>query len=360
MNFCDIFLEVRSNPKWWNYYGLDLGKIKSDIGTINYADFISKFIKISGKSDNLLYDAIDGLSGTVRPNHIVNTFFLGVYLYNKNNRFKDQIDIATNGFESAFINHNPEERFQFIWFLICLFHDLGYKKEEDSKKMLAIYLNNEIVKLKQSNLGEITGVPTLYKDILNYLDYRKERFACIDHGVYAGKILYRDLCKILNQKLSGQRQRIVNTEDGQLYFCDELKEVYNYAAWIISAHNIFFAKSSSDKKLYKKYKLDKLIIKPDEYPISLNAYPMFYLFCLVDSLEPIKVFRDKELLRSLFLTISDKKLKIRSEIKCGCHSSYFDKVKSLNDWLTPVKLDDRTRTLHIQFNFSLFGCRDVF
>ena len=45
MNFCDIFEEVRNHPEWWNYYGLDLGKIKADIGTINYADFISKFIK---------------------------------------------------------------------------------------------------------------------------------------------------------------------------------------------------------------------------------------------------------------------------------------------------------------------------
>lgn len=86
---------------------------------------------------------------------------------------------------------------------------------------------------------------------------------------------------------------------------------------------------------------------------------MFYLFCLVDSLEPIKVFRDKELLRSLFLTISDKELKIRSEIKCGCHSSYFDKVKSLNDWLTPVKELDNG-VLCVNFNFSLFGLSDGF
>lgn len=344
-SFINLFEIVRNNYRF--YYGTKYNDDKS------CSDFIADFIERSGKRKISLFDAIKYIEKkyAFRLNHIVNVFLLGIYLYYDCMIIRTSIDDELKHFNEQ--NKTERYEFDFIWFLICLFHDLGYKKEEDSKKMLAIYLNNEIVKLKQSNLGEITGVPTLYKDILNYLDYRKERFACIDHGIYAGRVLYNGLCDI-------RREHENDDNHSNLSWSVDLENVYNYAAWIISAHNIFFAKSSFDKKLYKKYKLDKLIIEPDEYPISLNAYPMFYLFCLVDSLEPIKVFRDKELLRSLFLTISDKELKIRSEIRCGCHSSYFDKVKSLNDWLTPVKLDDRTRTLHIQFNFSLFGCRDVF
>lgn len=348
MNFCDIFLEVRSNPKWWNYYGLDLGKIKADIGTINYADFISKFIKISGKSDNLLYDAIDGLSGTVRPNHIVNTFFLGVYLYkyNKNNRFKDQIDIATNGFESAFINHNPEERFQFIWFLICLFHDLGYNVEFESNSLKSKERKQRIIEIEQEiekliKIRKIHGVPPLYENIITkYLKYRNTVFRCIDHGIYAGIRLFWDLC---------ENRSIKEFSPSKLSYKFGLIEVYHYAACIILAHNIFFAKQGSvEDELYKIHDLDSLIFEPNKYRISLDKHPMFFLFCLVDTIEPIKVFKeDGELLKNIFLSYSDNNLTIRSEIKCGCHDTYFSKVKSLNDWVTPVKELD-SQTLEIQ------------
>lgn len=329
------------------YYGIEFDDNKS------CSDFIYEFLERSGKSETHLYDAIKEIEKkySFRLNHIKNTFLLGIYLYQECNTIRTFIDKEIDLFKLK--EKDNTKNFQYIWFLICMFHDLGYAQESKSLQQTE---KKEMFDLKKIELKEISGVPPELYDInilLNYLNYRRDRYDCIDHGIYAGLIFYRDLCEI-RRNMSSE----CNNQSG-LYFGKELEKVYNFAAWIISAHNIFFAKTDFDKKLYKKYKLNSLIIKQKDYPISLNAYPMFYLFCLVDSLEPIKVFRDKELLRSLFLTISDKELKIRSEIKCGCHSSYFDKVKSLNDWLTPVKELDNG-VLCVNFNFSLFGLSDGF
>ena len=82
-NFYEIFEEVRTKQNWWNYYKLKSDQIQSDSDTMDSDKFIRNFIEVSGKAEISLYNAIEGLKYTIRPDHIVNTFFLGVYLYNK-------------------------------------------------------------------------------------------------------------------------------------------------------------------------------------------------------------------------------------------------------------------------------------
>lgn len=226
-----------------------------------------------------------------------------------------------------------------------MFHDLGYVVESKSEISLSSSgIQDKINAIKNNWLDEKPkDIPELYtKDIiLKYLDYRHTRFGCIDHGIYAGVTLYHELCKIRRNK---------KNRDFTLNWDDNLEKIYNYAAWIILAHNIFFPSKKIEKDTYKKNGLKSLILdKHNKHPISLKEHPMLYLFCLVDTIEPIKVFKDKNKLDNLYLSISEKELKVRSKIRCGCHDIYFSKVESLKDWLTPVKKHDN-QTLIIHFN----------
>lgn len=345
-NFCEIFKEVRTNQKWWNYYKLKSDQIQSDSDTMDSDKFIKNFIEVSGKAEISLYKAIEGLKYTIRPDHIVNTFFLGVYLYNNSRSIKKQINKATDVFRTVLSDHDEQDRFQFIWFLICLFHDLGYNVELESNSLKSKERKQRIIEIEQEiekliKIRKIHGVPPLYENIITkYLKYRNTVFRCIDHGIYAGIRLFWDLC---------ENRSIKEFSPSKLSYKFGLIEVYHYAACIILAHNIFFAKQGSfEDELYKIHDLDSLIFEPNKYRISLDKHPMFFLFCLVDTIEPIKVFKeDGELLKNIFLSYSDNNLTIRSEIKCGCHDTYFSKVKSLNDWVTPVKELD-SQTLEIQ------------
>lgn len=345
-NFYEIFEKVRTNQKWWNYYKLKSDQIQSDSDTMDSDKFIKNFIEVSGKAEISLYKAIEGLKYTVRPEHIVNTFFLGVYLYNNSRSIKEQINKATDVFRTVLSDHDEQDRFQFIWFLICLFHDLGYNVEFESNSLKSKERKQRIIEIEQEiekliKIRKIHGVPPLYENIITkYLKYRNTVFRCIDHGIYAGIRLFWDLC---------ENRSIKEFSPSKLSYKFGLIEVYHYAACIILAHNIFFAKQGSfEDELYKIHDLDSLIFEPNKYRISLYKHPMFFLFCLVDTIEPIKVFKkDGELLKNIFLSYSDNNLTIRSEIKCGCHDTYFSKVKSLNDWLTPVKELD-SQTLEIQ------------
>ena len=267
-------------------------------------------------------------------------------MYNNSRSIKKQINKATDVFRTVLSDHDEQDRFQFIWFLICLFHDLGYNVELESNSLKSKERKQRIIEIEQEiekliKIRKIHGVPPLYENIITkYLKYRNTVFRCIDHGIYAGIRLFWDLC---------ENRSIKEFSPSKLSYKFGLIEVYHYAACIILAHNIFFAKQGSfEDEPYKIHDLDSLIFEPNKYRISLDKHPMFFLFCLVDTIEPIKVFKeDGELLKNIFLSYSDNNLTIRSEIKCGCHDTYFSKVKSLNDWVTPVKELD-SQTLEIQ------------
>ncbi len=316
--FSVIIEKTLKEKRLWDYYN-------ANFTGVNSKEFILNFVQSSGKEQISLYEDLEQMKSQPRLDHILNTFILGIYLYKEHKHLHSQINREIVRYKRL----NDSISFEYIWFLICFFHDSGYEVEEQSKNHID-YISKIIEELQQVHLKNPSGVPRLYKNVyLSYLFYKRDQLKCLDHGIYAGIHLYYELCRI--------RKKKDDEKDGNLRWSENLINVYNYVAWIVLAHNIFFIDGGKEGETrnYKKYHLDSLITS--QKIIKRSRHPVFFLFCLVDTIEPIKVLRKKDLLSNVLFSIDNKSLIIKL-LKAGgeCKSDYMKRVCDLNKWLTPV------------------------
>ena len=118
----------------------------------NSKKFLKDFIEMSSKEKNELYKEIDNLND--RATHVVSAFFIGHYIY-ENTQLKNLIDkeisklVEVSGVKS-------DINFSFIWYLTCLFHDLGYNIEKSSNlKFENIKSLEESKQLHQKNENQL-------------------------------------------------------------------------------------------------------------------------------------------------------------------------------------------------------------
>lgn len=348
----------------WNYYRKQDKLIchEIDITNLNIFDdindckkFIQNFICLAGKGDAILSRHIDKLEG--RAFHTVNTFLFGVYIFNhkfQGKNIKEKIDNEIHKIKSDF-NINCNIDFPYIWFLICLFHDLGYVIENSkdsynqpiSKSFADFKLSNNSIDLNLIELLDPVGVPVFYKDIYEkYFNYIATRFEKYDHGIYAAFQLFSDLCFIRENEYA--RQQCPNVNSSNLCWDESLVNIYNYASWIILAHNIWYV-NEDDNCNSKRYrpKLNSLILKKNERKINLNDHPFLFLFCLVDGIEPSKVIKDNNLLDKIQIEIKKNELVIESNLECGCHEVLLNKAKELSNWLTTTKRNGNSVSIYL-------------
>lgn len=191
------------------------------------------------------------------------------------------------------------------------------------------------------SLGDVDGVPDLYKEVSPYyFIYRRIEFGVVDHGIYAGRKMFQDLWNI-------RKEHALNNPDPK-YWRKELVPIYNLVSWVVLAHNIWFTLDTDTKKsqMYRNYKLEELILETGnkndvvKYPITLKEYPFLFLFCLVDLIEPMKKIGNDECCNSIDFKLNDNTLTISSELKCNCIEEYFNNIAKASDWLCCVKHND--------------------
>jgi hypothetical protein len=355
-----IYQNLYKDDSKWNYYNVEF--LNPFDSTGNAKCFIESFIEHSAKgSGSELYKKIGELKDK-RIKHVVSTFFLGIHLYDKN----ESIKININNVVTECKKHIHEEaqkqypdidvdiQFSYIWFLICLFHDLGYSIEENKKKDY----NDFDSFTKEYNIKyhlwekQPFGVPAFYKNLCNkYFEYRLNSklpyVQGIDHGVTGGIILFDDLCSIL-EKNSGL---II----GKMYWGKKLENIFNLASWVIATHNMFYTKEIFKEKMemYEKSGLKKLILKKGKKKIDIINHPFLYLFSLVDSIEPIKDFNEFEKLKEIQVECADNEIKVRFPKESDDYLRRFignqdgKEETILSDWLVSNvnKLEDESKTL---------------
>ena len=318
----DKTFEKKSN---WDYYAAS--ETEFDYNPVdsleNSRKFLKDFIKISAKgNDNPLYCEINKLGE--RATHVVSTFFVGHFLYEKTG-FKTLINDEIN--KLIVDNHvTSDVCFSFIWFLTCLFHDLGYKIEDS--KNLKYNSFDSLYNSLNNKLPQINGIPKFYNQIYkNYFAYRIKERDKNDHGIVAAHLLYDSLHKI-------REFAEKNPTESQKKLCWEkqLLEVYNFCAWNILGHNIWFVKEK-DKNCNHYENMPDLILKKEEYKIKYKDHPFFFFFCLVDTIEPYKKVLDYDSLDKVYLEIEENKLIISTDLRCSCGKEVIKQAKSLNNWL---------------------------
>lgn len=310
----------------WNYYKvqyLDPTFLMLD-NSNECKNFIIRYFEAGEKSTGFFRECIDKLPEK-RLKHIVSSFFLGIALYKNSNRIKYYIKREI--FKLPFPNKETKcQRFAYLWFLITLFHDLGYAIEDGLIKDI---VKSELIFDKEKP----KSIPEIYNktNIDNYEKYRNCRWNVKDHGIFGGNIFYARMCELRSEKLE---------LNSPFYWGVEMEDIYHYAAWTIMCHNIYFIKTEdSNWKCYLDYKL-KDFVNPSKREITLVENPILFLFSIIDTIEPIKTSHISSKFSKTDVIFNNDSIEFKFNSLCeSLLSAWKSKIFSLNEWLTDVTIN---------------------
>jgi len=340
-----LFQEIEELDNW-NYYNrdYDLKKINWN-DNANHQEFIKNFLRISGKEliedyffTTELKKAGISLDNFERATHTNSVFFIGILLYQKL-QLKDKI---------SFIREDGEvDEFLFIWFITSMVHDFGYFAEHNKEKFSSItedisslklthdllsydkdsgYLKEAYKQYRNSTQSIIDAIPNYFKDAFNGKKSSSEKKK-IEHGIYAGLLLYDGLVKNRKQK---KEQRHNN-----LYWEDDLDKFYAIASFAISIHSM---------------RREGIVENSEDLKFSIESEPFLFLFALADTIEPTKVFHSKDpeyILKNILIDIQKDKIILKNDPFFRLDfSKLVEKVCGLESWLN-VKVCNEGRMLTI-------------
>lgn len=329
----ESYNELLRESEKWEYYRVsdNSGGFQAFSNTENQS--IEKLLLSGCKSFDFATDSLSRIS-PARYAHILSVYLMGLQIYYENADIREGINRFLQSCELR-----PEEmdkQFMYIWLLLAFFHDIGYAIEENHIKVsLGKYSNPK-------NIDAM--LPPMFTDTLfdNYDRYRKKCMNKIDHGIWGGRIMYKEVDSIRNarfQAIGAQCQRSASCSCNGLCCREELRDVYAKVAYTIMAHNIYFA-NKDNIECYRCMKLDPLIKKRKKYMISFKESPLLFLFDLVDTLEPVK---RQELANALCLIrwrVNKKSITFDlSALSSEQQKLYSEQLMGMHSWLTRVVHD---------------------
>ena len=338
-------------PKDWWYYrsksAPDNPFFDTDSTCNTHRRFIDKYFE-AGEKEGLFKNKIfkkDKIP-TKRYVHTNSIFYLGIIIARKTKLW---------GFINAIINNDTND-FIYLWYLTCLFHDLGYEYELDKENMIQL---NGMENLKKHfmitheldlQITKVKAIPTtIMKTIQDYYRYKTDVRKSLDHGIVAAYYFYDWMVKNNEKKIK------YSSKNTSLIWGEGLNLYYAEAAMAIAVHNIWFCKDDCKyKPKYENYGLNDLIGHP---PINYKESPLLFLLGLVDTIDPVKTYEgdtDKRL-----SILDDLSIEVHSDgiILSMCQSSSCDfsnirsKVGNLNGWFD-VSIDDNGEKQIINILFS--------
>ena len=330
--------ELSNHREFWNYYGMDAKEVLQN-GKLA-REFIYDYFARGSK--HYVLDPQTGRDNKIintRNVHTVNVFFIGAFLQ----RIRDEHLSIRSDVTSDY-------PFSYLWYLLCLAHDLGYKYEKHSKAYLNIPVGrNELrhnVFCTDCNFGfrprenwyKEHGMNILYTNppygetnrwkydvpgdnqrqnenivfnngttikrprysrttINNYFHYRLNQMKTLDHGIVGADDFFSRLfinyvseyTRMANRSRTKVDFSNFHNERG-LHFCSEQFKIFAYLADCISNHNIYKAGDDATSEMkYEKYGLNCLV--GDKFkPVSYQDNPLLFILCIADTIEPSKRF----------------------------------------------------------------------
>jgi len=242
----DCYHEISQNTPRWSYYSAPNIYIADKWKDAESAfDFIKKYFELGGKG-NVLNDTRLNIKITAvkdRSPHIISVYLLGI-------KIAESLGINTAERTDGYTS------FLYLWFLSCLYHDVGYAYETTPIcEELVISRTYGIDGLKLiCDLKHVNNraFKTYKRELVNYYlkcrsDYRKSK-PVIDHGIIGGLLLYDRLIEQFHKSYrlrpnSDEKQNDFHNDKGLHLSTRDFKK-YGEAADAIIAHNIWRNMSS--------------------------------------------------------------------------------------------------------------------
>lgn len=264
-----------------------------------------------------------------------------VALYLLGSLFKDEFfpEIRRNLCELEINNTGwyNEHDFLYTWYLTCLYHDVASCVEDldgqtfpccdrcPFKNRRSYSSSRTLVTRRFSRFSEST--------IKSYCHYRIFS-GKLDHGIYGGMLLFDKLAKNFLNKTQGHPWEIQPElqSEGLSWRLEHLNH-FAYAAAAIVCHNMWTVQTQDTEsvEMYRAYHLDELIIQSDDDKLSLKNYPLQFMLCLLDTIEPVKRFGElmvREVLENVSIEpVGGNKVKI----------AWTDTIKQQPEFLTWMK-----------------------
>ena len=258
-----------------------------DDGKDNCRKFIDDHFKIGRKEKVFLIPESywDKYKIYGKHQHSVSLYFLGLLCQNL---FDERIKRRMR----RLFNVQNWYEYEYTWYLTCLYHDVTSVKEKDTDFSIRADRACGSVLFEP----EYDGLRRFPKDVyVNYINYRERSRDAYDHGIIAGTELFACLREAYKDATRGHYwDREPKLQKGNLLWRKEHLPHFAYIADAICCHNMWTAKQDDEEKC-KKYRgadLDALIVNCESDKLSIAEYPLQFMLCLLDTIEPIKRFVD--------------------------------------------------------------------
>lgn len=328
MTLHDLYKDIYLNTKFWKYYS-DMSLPEELFLTEDFCrNFINNFLN-SGLKVPIPRDL-----SNKRVIHTFSVYLLGIMLFHH--------VLGGNTYKNA------ECRvFLHQWFLICLYHDVGYMYENKSQWSCSDnsvrYRIRRIIKNIPQSLCSIINIENVY----HYWLYRKDQILKyshiegVDHGIAGALKMLKDLNQKHSVLLAKLNRECPNEEFSNQIFPGTKIHLNNntfpFAASIIAIHNIWLGKATDAEK-YKENGIGSLVGK--RYDFNEDAL-LFWVLQIADTLEPIKKLPDYlttseiyRLLQSIELDLSPYSISIRYKDQKGRfnYKRWLSNCAGMKDW----------------------------
>ena len=256
----------------------------------------------SGKKEGLLNNSlIEQYKQHGKHTHSASLYLLGTTLLPI---FTKKIDACLGAFVPNYTSWRKKNRdFQYIWFLPAMYHDFAscielgtiHANDSEQHRSLRFHLGDHNIRYSpyRSFPYKVDNIPFRFSPELieNYFYYRACHGKC-EHGILAGYLFFDGFVKNFLKNTNGCFNNCgsmncygLNWNIGHLTFAA-------YAADAIICHNIWLG-GKTEKEEYTQYGLTPLVYTAHpESKLSVEAFPLQFMLCLLDTIEPIKRFED--------------------------------------------------------------------
>lgn len=334
-----------------SYYGIniDANKIFTNTDAAkNCSEFINEHFKKGSKKEALSVPWDCFRDAGSKSTHMVSLYLLALSLQNC---FSEKL-------KEKLVEHVPESSdwydYRYTCFLVCLYHDIASCIEKqiiventpENQRRLEFYLEAykiQYTPFKHKALNGTTLVRFPEETIKNYFLYQATHGEPeFDHGIIGGYILFDLLCKNYQKKTNrdpqGTRESMVDIN--YLHWRRSHIDHFAYICDTIICHNLWTANlwvqpnawaQLEKAKKYDEAGLQKLIIADKKERLSFKDHPLNFLFCLLDSIEPVKKFEGnrfsaRDILQMISITAEDNGAE-----KCKINIEWDNRIKDLVD-----------------------------